>query len=580
VHRSNYPSGTASSALLKALHAYVRRQKGTAAADAWLKALRLEDAELVDETRPVPLSTIHRALALFVQTASKAEIERVWTELVAADNLGAYLRVVRGAHSPSDALSRLESAESEYGRTTRWETLLAGSDEWRGRMHYTHDPQLEADGLLTLGRIAELSAIPALFGFGRATFVSCKPVVTRAGPYFEFEVRWKRPRFAPTVGLSGALGGIAGALPMVAHWASGGAGAAIFVGATVTGAAVGALTVRERERRAEAHAQTMRVRALERSIVLKEERDKLAAQSVEGTLVAAQFRIVRRMGSGASGVIYEAVRIGDGLRVAIKLLRAAAAHDAVASDRLRREAEALGLAWHPNVVEVIDHGILPDGTSYLVMELLSGESLSTRLRTRGRLGPEETLAIATQVCEALSAVHAAGVVHRDLKPSNIFLARARDESAARETVKLLDFGIARVEWEETRITNMGAPLGTPGYMSPEQERGGLVDARSDLFALGATLYECLVGEPPPPLAPSGVTRTAPGIAPGQLSSLLGGSRFDWSSGRTSPYVSHAWRVVLERAMATDPEERFQDARGFALALRELRADLAQSGARG
>ena len=105
--------------------------------------------------------------------------------------------------------------------------------------------------------------------------------------------------------------------------------------------------------------------------------------ALEGSVAAGQYRIVRRMGSGATGVIYEAVRISDGMPVAIKLLRAAAAHEAVASDRLRREAEALGLSWHPNVVEVIDHGHLADGTAYLVMELLHGESLATRLRAQG-----------------------------------------------------------------------------------------------------------------------------------------------------------------------------------------------------
>src|SRR6202043_357705 len=197
----------------------------------------------------------------------------------------------------------------------------------------------------------------------------------------------------------------------------------------------------------------------------------------------------------------------DGVPIAIKLLRAAAAHEAVASDRLRREAEALGLAWHPNVVEVIDHGHLPDGTAYLVMELLHGESLAARLRTKGRLTPLELLPTAMQVCDALAAVHAAGVVHRDVKPSNIFLAIDRDDPGGAERAKLLDFGIARVEWEETRITNTGGPLGTPGYMSPEQEVGnGEIDGRSDIFSLGAMLFECLVGEPPPPRSPSGLVR--------------------------------------------------------------------------
>src|SRR5208282_6392427 len=117
--------------------------------------------------------------------------------------------------------------------------------------------------------------------------------------------------------------------------------------------------------------------------VLKESRDRTAAGHLEGSVAAGQYRIKQRMGSGASGVIYEAERISDGMPVAIKLLRAAAAHDAVASDRLRREAEALGLSWHPNVVEVIDHGYLPDGTAYLVMALLPGESLAARIQARG-----------------------------------------------------------------------------------------------------------------------------------------------------------------------------------------------------
>jgi serine/threonine-protein kinase len=293
-------------------------------------------------------------------------------------------------------------------------------------------------------------------------------------------------------------------------------------------------------------------------------------------VVAGQYRIGARMGSGASGVIYEATRITDGVRVAIKLLRAASAHDAAASDRLRREAEALGLSWHPNVVEVIDHGSVADGTSFLVMELLEGETLASRLRTR-HLGVAELYPIAVAVAEALVAIHAAGVVHRDLKPSNIYIVTANGE----ETVKVFDFGIARVEWEEMRITNMGAPLGTPGYMAPEQEIGGEVDARSDVYALGAVIYECLVGEPPPP---SEEDRWTP---PQEGASSLGGLRggFDSMHPRaasgvqpasrmpsTAPAaaaidVPDAWRVLVDRALARRPEDRFQDARSMLAALR-------------
>ncbi len=261
-------------------------------------------------------------------------------------------------------------------------------------------------------------------------------------------------------------------------------------------------------------------------------------------MAAGQYRILQRMGAGSTGVIYEAVRISDGLPVAIKLLRVAAAHDAVASDRLRREAEALGLSWHPNVVEVIDHGYLPDGTAYLVMELLPGESLANRLRSRVRLTPQEVLPIALQMCDALGAVHAAGVVHRDVKPSNVLLAVDRDDPGGPERVKLLDFGIARVEWEETRITNTGGPLGTPGYMSPEQETGeGEVDGRSDLFALGAMLFEVPRGRAAAAAArPSGLDSNDRRIVVPERTRAT-----QKASSLVPPAM--AWRVVIDRAMA-------------------------------
>jgi serine/threonine protein kinase len=169
------------------------------------------------------------------------------------------------------------------------------------------------------------------------------------------------------------------------------------------------------------------------------------------------------------------------------------------------------------------------------------------------------LPIAIDICDALAAVHAAGVVHRDLKPSNIYL--ALESPAGPERVKLLDFGIARVEWEETRITNTGGPLGTPGYMSPEQEAGTAdVDARSDIFALGAMLFECLVGEPPPPQTPSGLIRTS---SPTVL-------RLNSGTQKAVAFVPPAWRSIIEKAMAVAPADRYQDARSLGQALRGIR----------
>jgi serine/threonine protein kinase len=339
----------------------------------------------------------------------------------------------------------------------------------------------------------------------------------------------------------------------------------------------------------ETAAQAMRVHALERSLAIRETESRSGAGDLEGNVVAGQYRIGARMGSGASGVIYQATRLTDGLPVAIKLLRAATAHDATASDRLRREAEALGLSWHPNVVEVIDHGHLPDGTSYLVMELLEGEPLANRLRYKGRLTTEEIFPIALHLAEAVVAIHAAGVVHRDLKPANIYLTH---DEAGQPRAKILDFGIARVEWEEMRITNMGAPMGTPGYMSPEQESGGEVDARSDVYAIGAVIYECLVGEPPPP-SPSDLWR--PGKRPPSSIGMrlepeddarMREPRADSGvqpASRRMPSVApvaidtpvdapHAWRVIVERALAKKPEDRYQDARSLLGAIRALRAE--------
>jgi len=540
------------SALPKALLLYLDA-RGGGAADEWLRLCRLRRDDLADETRTVPVVTLRSALDAFVKVASRDEIERTWPHLLAPENLGAWARVLRGASSPQQAFARLDGSESEYARSTRWETLDARRGFWRGRVLLAHDPAVEEGGLLALMRAAELRAVPALFGH-RPLSVRAEGVVAHEASTLAqtYEVRWRTVR-APEIALGAAATGAIVAAPTVSAHVT-----AALVGGGV-GLVLGLVGVRDRLRRAESRAQSSRVHVLERSLELKEERERVAAGQLEGTMIAGLYRIGQRMGSGAAGVIYQAQRVSDGLPVAIKLLRAAAAHETVAADRLRRESEALRLAWHPNIVEILDQGHLPDGTSYLVMELLMGESLAARIRNRGKLEPREAVPIGLQICDALVAVHAAGIVHRDLKPSNLILVKAPDG----ERVKVIDFGIARVEWEETRITNIGAPLGTPGYMSPEQENGGQIDARSDLFAVGAVLYECLVGEPPPPV-PSGLW--------GRAESLDRGARATWQ--RLPP----EFRGVIEKAMAPAKEDRFQDARALSQALRTMEAQPRASGA--
>lgn len=585
--RHTFPTGQTSASKIKALLLCLEAKKGARAADAWLAALRLDRADLDDETRLLPLGALHRALQAFTEQLPDA-LPEVGPYLIAPDNLGTWARLLRGTRAPEEAFGRLDSSDSEHGRTTRWETAEAKAGYWRGKVRIGHDPALEKDGLLAKARGMELAVVPMLFGFAQGSVTT----LTSSEEAQEFEVQWGVPTPVRGIGIGAGAGVALGGAALAAHPSL--LFALVAMASPLVLGGLGLGWTRDRLRRVETTAQAMRVSALERSLAIREHESSSGAGDLEGNVVAGQYRIGARMGSGASGVIYRATRITDGLPVAIKLLRAATAHDAVASDRLRREAEALGLSWHPNVVEVIDHGHLPDGTSYLVMELLDGEPLAARLKYKVRLSPDELFPIAMNVAEAVVAIHAAGVVHRDLKPANIYL--TRDEEGE-ERAKILDFGIARVEWEEMRITNMGAPLGTPGYMSPEQESGGEVDARSDVYAIGAVLYECLVGEPPP-------ASTADLWTPGKRPPSSVGLRLPLDpqddervraasadsgvhpASRRMPSAAPAafepvdvpstWRVIIERALAKKPEDRFQDARSLLGAIRGLRSETASA----
>jgi serine/threonine protein kinase len=212
------------------------------------------------------------------------------------------------------------------------------------------------------------------------------------------------------------------------------------------------------------------------------------------------YQILRRLGEGGTGSVYEAVNAELDRRAAIKILRANMSRNAQAVRRFFNEARAVNRISHPGVVQSSEFGKLPDGGAYFVMEYLEGETLDKRLaRLQGRLPETDVLRIGRQLAKTLTAAHAMGIVHRDLMPRNVMLV-TDVEMLGGERTKLLDFGIAKLVDDSGQIpvkTNTNAMMGTPYYMSPEQCRGaGQVDSRSDVYALGVMLYEMLAGERP------------------------------------------------------------------------------------
>lgn len=535
---------------MKTLFLHLGRYKGRVEADALLDRLKLEQDYLEDETRALSREVWHAALEGFTARWGRKEIANTLTSVIHAENLGVFARVVRGATHPEEAYRQLDHYGGEESLTERWVTVAHDSRSWRGAVPIHPDSEFERDGLFSLARAAELAAIPLLFGMPPA---QVQVITTPGEAGIEFVVTWHpSDRRVPvlTVGLSTALGA-AGSLLLHSPYP--------LAGGIALGGAVAVGLAADGRRRGTARAQMKRLQVLERAATLREIREQLTQTRRGGSVIAGQYRLERPLGAGAIGTIWEAIRLSDGAIVAIKLLRIAVAHDSVAADRLRREAGALGLAWHPNVVEILDEGYLADGTCFLVMERLRGESLDHRLDGHGALSPEELLPIAHEVCDALIAVHAAGVVHRDLKPSNVFL--SKDDGERGERVKILDFGIARVEWAEPRLTMTGIPIGTPGYMSPEQEQGVEIDGRSDIYSFGALVYRCLTGASPPE-----------GL--GQLLADAQGSNVE----PLLRPLPDRWRKLVARTTRPLPRDRFADFRAVKDALAELETSAVSAGA--
>jgi serine/threonine protein kinase/tetratricopeptide (TPR) repeat protein len=210
-----------------------------------------------------------------------------------------------------------------------------------------------------------------------------------------------------------------------------------------------------------------------------------------GMVVGGKFALLRRLGEGGVGVVFEAEDTWIGRRVAIKVLHAHLASRADVLARFRREARAAAAMHHPNIVSVFEVGQRHDGSFYIVQELLDGQTLREKIRDKGRLLAGEMIEILAPIMGALASAHQSGIVHRDLKPENIFLART---PSGEVVPKLIDFGVAKMA--STELTTLtGSLLGTPAYMSPEQAAGELdADARTDVWSMGAVMYELLSGQ--------------------------------------------------------------------------------------
>jgi len=296
---------------------------------------------------------------------------------------------------------------------------------------------------------------------------------------------------------------------------------------------------------------------------LIESRDPLV-----GTMLDQRFRIDFALAAGGFGAIYLATDVLAGAEVALKVLHPRLARDPMVVARFRREAATLAALRDPHTVTAYELGEAADGTLYIVMELLHGESLYQRFRARGPLPWRRVVHIARGVCSSLAEAHAAGIVHRDLKPANIHLEHRGDDP---DFVKVLDFGIAKILhgseqpehlWglEHNDLTQAGQMVGTVEYMSPEQMVGGELTGRSDIYALGVVMYEMITGRTPFADEPN---------ATAILTAAL--------TQRPEPLSLHVavpprLEQIIIRCLEREPDQRFHDIAELGDALAELAAE--------
>lgn len=272
---------------------------------------------------------------------------------------------------------------------------------------------------------------------------------------------------------------------------------------------------------------------------------------MEGELLGGRYRLGRQIGSGGMGVVREAVDETLQNRVAVKLLHEHADSSPQSVARLAREARAAAALGHPNIVRIMDMGTLDKG-AYLVMELLQGVTLEEELDEKP-LELKRAVRVHLQLLDALEAAHTAGVLHRDVKPANTFLTKLGDGT---ELVKLLDFGLAYLveQTGSAKLTQTGITLGTPAYMSPERLYGERMDPRSDLYAVGVSLYESLTGDLP------FIAESPVEIRRRILLDDVPDIR------RERPEVGDGLAALIRRSLEKNPKHRFETAREMAEAL--------------
>ncbi len=281
-----------------------------------------------------------------------------------------------------------------------------------------------------------------------------------------------------------------------------------------------------------------------------------ASDSLVGFTLIDKYKVLRPIGRGGMGEVYEAQHVELGKRVAVKVMLGKYAEDSEAIARFKREALAASRIGNPHIIDVSDIGVTHDGRSFVVMEFLSGQPLANVIEMVGQMPTWRATNVMRQVLRAVHVAHAKGIIHRDLKPDNIFLV---DQDDQHDFVKLLDFGISKIvdidqEIASTKLTTTGVVMGTPLYMAPEQAMGVSTDHKADVYACGVILYEMLAGKPPFDGATYAVL----------VAKLL--TAEPQPLGELRPNLNPALVAAVHRALQKDPEARFASAEAFAAAL--------------